>query len=57
MQLRSALADSTGLPVNNFALAEDDEIIVFSLSEFRSDRYIVITGAVRKQGRLPYRRA
>jgi len=54
MQLRSPLADSTGLPVNNFALEEDDEIIVFSRSDFRSDRYIVITGAVRKQGRLPY---
>ena len=54
IQLRSALADSTGLPVNNFALAEDDEITVFSLSEFRSDRFVVITGAVRKQGRLPY---
>lgn len=54
MQLRSALADSTGLPVNNFALAEDDEIIVFSRSDFRSDRYIVITGAVRRQGRIPY---
>ncbi len=35
MQLRSALADSTGLPVNNFALAEDDEITVFSRSDFR----------------------
>ena len=54
IQLRSALADSTGLPVNNFALADDDEVTVFSLSEFRSDRFVVITGAVRKQGRLPY---
>ncbi|MBP2648621.1 MAG: polysaccharide export protein [Gemmatimonadetes bacterium] len=54
IQLRSALADSTGLPVNNFPLADDDEITVFSRSEFRSDRYIVITGAVRKPGRQPY---
>ena len=54
IQLRSALADSTGLPVNNFALSEDDEIRVFSRSDFRSDRYIVITGAVRKPGRQPY---
>lgn len=54
VQLRSALADSTGQPVNNFALAEDDEITVFSRSEFRSDRYIVITGAVRNPGRQPY---
>jgi protein involved in polysaccharide export with SLBB domain len=40
--------------VNNFALEEDDEVTVFSRSDFRSDRYIVITGAVRKQGRIPY---
>jgi len=53
-QLRSALADSTGLPVNNFLLEEDDEITVFSRSDFRTERYVVITGAVRKQGRLPY---
>ena len=54
IQLRSALADSTGLPVDNFLLAEDDDIIVFARSEFRSDRYVSITGAVRKPGRLPY---
>ncbi len=54
IQLRSALADSTGQPVDNFPLAEDDDIIVFARSEFRSDRYVTITGAVRKPGRLPY---
>ena len=54
VQLRTALADSTGLPVNNFLLAEDDDIIVFARSEFRSDRFVIITGAVRKPGRLPY---
>lgn len=53
-QLRSALSDSTGQPVNNFALAEDDQITVFARSDFRSDRYVVITGAVRNPGRIPY---
>ena len=54
IQLRSALADSTGQPVNNFELQEDDQVIVFARSDFRSDRYVVITGAVRKPGRIPY---
>jgi protein involved in polysaccharide export with SLBB domain len=55
MQLRSALADSTGRPVDDLRLQEDDEITVFSRAEFRGDRFVVVTGAVRKQGRLPYR--
>lgn len=50
-QLRSAFADSTGQPTDNLALEEDDEIRVFSRSSFRSDRYVTITGAVRKPGR------
>ncbi len=50
-QLRSAFADSTGQPTDNLVLQEDDEIRVFSRSSFRSDRYITITGAVRKPGR------
>lgn len=54
IQLRSSLADSTGLPVNNFALAEDDEVRVFSRTNFRSDRFITIAGAVRKPGRLTF---
>ncbi|HEX5634257.1 MAG TPA: SLBB domain-containing protein, partial [Gemmatimonadales bacterium] len=54
-QLRSALADSTGRPVDNLALEEDDEITVFSRSDFRGDRFVVVTGAVRKPGRLIFR--
>lgn len=50
-QLRSAFADSTGQPTDNLVLEEDDEIRVFSRSTFRSDRFITITGAVRKPGR------
>ena len=55
MQLRSALADSTGRPTDDLALQEDDEISVFSRSDFRGERFVVVTGAVRKPGRLPYR--
>jgi protein involved in polysaccharide export with SLBB domain len=54
IQLRSALADSTGRPVDNLVLAEDDEVIVFSRTDFRSDRYVTIAGAVRKPGRLTF---
>jgi polysaccharide export outer membrane protein len=55
MQLRSALADSTGRPTDDIALQEDDEISVFSRSDFRGERFVVVSGAVRKPGRLPYR--
>jgi len=54
-QLRSSLADSTGRPTDDLLLQEDDEITVFSRSDFRGERFIVVTGAVRKPGRLPYR--
>ena len=54
IQLRSALADSTGQPVDNLALAEDDEIRIFSRTNFRSDRFVTIAGAVRKPGRLVF---
>ena len=36
-------------------LQEDDEITVFSRSTFRPLRYVAITGAVRKPGRVPFR--
>jgi protein involved in polysaccharide export with SLBB domain len=36
-------------------LQEDDEIRVFSMSEFRPSRYVAINGAVRKSGQFPYR--
>lgn len=54
-QLRSAFADSTGQPTDNLALQEDDVIEVFSRSRFRGERFVVVTGAVRKAGRLPWR--
>ena len=55
LQLRASLRDSTGAVVGDFALREDDEISVFSVSEFRPERYVAITGAVRKPGQYPYR--
>jgi len=55
VQLRAALDDSTGRPVDDLALREDDEIRVFSAAELRPPRYVAITGAVRRGGRYAYR--
>jgi protein involved in polysaccharide export with SLBB domain len=55
LQLRSAFRDSTGAVINDIPLQEDDEITVYSRSTFRPVRYIAITGAVRKPGRILYR--
>jgi polysaccharide biosynthesis/export protein len=55
VQLRATLADSTGAVVNDFALQEDDQIQVFSLTNFRPVRYVSIGGAVRRSGRVLYR--
>jgi polysaccharide biosynthesis/export protein len=55
VQLRATLADSTGALVDDIALLEDDQITLFSRTAFRPLRYVAVTGAVRKPGRLPYR--
>jgi polysaccharide export outer membrane protein len=55
IQLRAALHDTTGAVINDIPLQEDDEIRVFSVSEFRPTRYVAINGAVRKSGQYPYR--
>jgi polysaccharide export outer membrane protein len=55
IQLRAALYDTTGTVIGDFPLQEDDEIIVFSVSEFRHPRYVAISGAVQKGGRFEYR--
>jgi len=55
LQLRAALRDTTGTVINDLALQEDDEIHVFSTSEFRPTRYVAINGAVHKSGQFPYR--
>jgi polysaccharide biosynthesis/export protein len=55
VQLRATLVDTLGNVVNDFVVAEDDEIRVFSRSEFREPMYVAITGAVNRAGRFPYR--
>ena len=55
VQLRAALRDTTGAVINDIPLQEDDEIRVFSTSEFRPVRYVAINGAVRKSGQFPFR--
>jgi protein involved in polysaccharide export with SLBB domain len=55
VQLRAALADTTGAVVNDIPLQEDDQIQVFSLTTFRPVRYVTIGGAVRRSGRVLYR--
>lgn len=54
-QLRAALYDTTGAVIGDFPLEEDDEIMVFSISEFRHPRYVAISGAVQEGGRFEYR--
>lgn len=54
-ELRAALRDTTGAVINDLVLQEDDEIRVFSTSEFRPTRYVAINGAVRKSGQFPFR--
>jgi polysaccharide biosynthesis/export protein len=54
-QLRAAFRDSTGTVVPDLVLAEDDDIQVFSRTTFRPDRYVVVTGAVRRPGRVSFR--
>lgn len=56
IQLRARLADTTGTVVNDFPLQENDQIQVFSLTTFRPQRYVAISGFVRKPGRYPYHR-
>lgn len=54
MELRATFRDTLGTLVQDLALQEDDSITVFGTDDFRPDRYVAITGAVRKPGRYPY---
>ena len=54
-QLHAMLRDTTGAVVDDLTLAEDDEIEVFSVTEFRPDRFVSIGGSVRRSGRYPWR--
>jgi polysaccharide export outer membrane protein len=55
VQLHATLADTTGRVIGDFPLHEDDQIRVYSVSEFRPVRYVAITGAVRNSGQVPFR--
>lgn len=55
VQLRAMLRDTTGATVEPFVLAEDDQITVFSKTNFRTAQVVNITGAVRKSGEFPFR--
>ena len=55
VQLRAALRDTTGAPLEDVVLLEDDEVRVFSLTDFRPERYVAISGAVRNGGQFAYR--
>ncbi len=55
VQLRAMLRDSTGATVEPFVLQPDDEITLFSRTDFRPAQYVVISGAVQDGGRFPYR--
>jgi polysaccharide export outer membrane protein len=54
VQLRAALR-ADGSAVDDIPLLPDDDIRIFSIIEFRSNRQVAITGAVRKSGRVAYR--
>jgi len=54
-QVRATLRDLTGTTIEPLVLREDDEITVYSLSEFRAPRYVAVSGAVVKAGQYPYR--
>ncbi|MFI5245048.1 MAG: SLBB domain-containing protein, partial [Gemmatimonadales bacterium] len=56
IQLRAVLRDTTGAVLGaDLPLADDDEVQLFSLTEFRPARYVAISGAVRRPGQYPYR--
>ncbi|MGH7668583.1 MAG: SLBB domain-containing protein [Gemmatimonadaceae bacterium] len=52
--VQAALRDTLGTPVQDITLADGDSIQVYSLTEFRPQRYISIGGAVQTGGQFPY---
>jgi polysaccharide biosynthesis/export protein len=54
-RIYSAFRDTTGAVSADIELSEDDEITVFSITEFRQERHVNIAGAVRRPGQYPYR--
>jgi protein involved in polysaccharide export with SLBB domain len=55
VQLRTRLIDTTGRADSDVVLLENDTITVYSRSDFRPDRFITVSGAVRTSGPVAYR--
>ncbi|WP_396201403.1 SLBB domain-containing protein [Gemmatimonas sp.] len=53
-QIRATLR-TDGTTTTPMSLQEDDEISVFSLTEFRAPQYVALSGAVRNPGQYAYR--
>jgi len=53
--LRAEFTDTLGTLAADVLLQEDDTVRVYATTDFRPDRYIAITGAVRDDGRYPWR--
>ena len=53
--LHTAGLDTTGRVKEDFALVDGDQILIFSRTEFRPDRYVTISGAVKATRKLPFR--
>ena len=54
-QLHAILRDIGGATSEPLVLQEDDDITVFSLTEFRAPRYVAVSGAVGRPGQYGYR--
>ena len=54
-QLRAVLRDASGATTEPVLLREDDEITVYSLTEFRPTRFVAVSGAVMNPGQYPFR--
>jgi protein involved in polysaccharide export with SLBB domain len=55
VQVRASFRDTTGRLDDDIALQQDDDIRIFSVTEFRAPEFVAITGAVRRPGRYAYR--
>ena len=55
VQLRATARDTTGAVLTDLPLQEDDEITVFSRTDFRPAQYVAIAGTVQRGGRYAWR--
>lgn len=54
-QLRATLRGLDGRTVDPLLLQEDDEVTVYSLTEFRAPQFVAVSGAIRRPGQYAYR--